>query len=149
MGYPVVIDDQLGLYAALGALELPTDVVGVPVTTCAWQQRMLGAFVGDRLTIGRLRQIALDIGASTAEVVDAAARPRSDRLDIADPRPLAIEIAKLRVTGMNQLAAETIATARHLGAAVRVGEGNHEGRLAELVLAARIDLAVWEPSTST
>jgi len=45
---------------------------------------------------------------------------------------------------MNQPAPEMIATARHLGAVIRVGEGNHRGHVAQHVIDAGIDFAVWD-----
>ncbi len=53
--------------------------------------------------------------------IDAAGDPDPDYLVIADPRPLAADVARLRVSGANSLAAELIATARSLDAMVLVG----------------------------
>jgi hypothetical protein len=147
--YRVVVDDQLALYAVFGVLVLPVEVDGPPTTTYGWQQRVLGAFVSRRATSGRLRQVAEGIGVDDRAVVALMASPAPERLVIADPRVDAVDIARLRVNGANQLAAETIAAARRLGAEIRVGEGNQLGHLAERVRAAGIDLVVWDPLPPT
>ncbi len=82
---PVVLDDQLALYAALGLLALPPSIIGVPVTTYAWQQRMLGAFVVGRTNHGRLRHISTLAGLTREQALDAVGRPRVELLEIADP----------------------------------------------------------------
>lgn len=43
----------------------------------------------------------------------------------------------------NQLAAETIAIARHLGAVVRVSEGNSKGHVRDQVTASGLEFGVW------
>jgi hypothetical protein len=63
---------------------------------------------------------------------------------VIDPRPLVWEVAALRVEHRaNQLAAETIAAAHHLGAVVRVSEGNGRGQLREQAGRAGVDFTVW------
>lgn len=54
------------------------------------------------------------------------------------------EVAALRVEQRaNQLAAETIAAAHHLGAVVRLSEGNGRAHVRDQSTAAGIDVAVW------
>jgi hypothetical protein len=53
-------------------------------------------------------------------------------------------VAALRVEQRaNQLAAETIAAAHHLGAVVRVSDGNARVTSAIRLLSAGVDFAVW------
>ena len=138
----VVVDDQLALLAALGALPGSLDVV--PVTTCAWQQRVLGAFVAPRSTEGQLQRLAASVGANAAVALAAGGTPNPTLLVIADPRPLAVDIARLRVTGANPLAAELIATARSLDASVLLSGGNAHGHVADRVRAAGLGIEVWD-----
>ena len=71
-------------------------------------------------------------------------RPDPALLEWIDPRPLVWEVAALRVDQWaNQLAAETIAAAHHLGAVVRVSDGNARGHVRDQAAAAEVDLAVW------
>ncbi len=69
----VVVDDQLALLAALGLL--PTASVTTIVTTYAWQQRILGAFVAPRSSEGQLQRIAASVSASAATVLAAVGDP--------------------------------------------------------------------------
>ena len=138
----VVVDDQLALLAALGAL--PASLGVAPVTTCAWQQRVLGAFVAPRSTAGSLQRLAASVGANAAVALAASGAPDPALLLIADPRPLAVAIARLRVTGANPLAAELIATARSLDATVLLSQGNAHGHVADRVRAAGLSIEVWD-----
>ena len=139
---PSVVDDQLALLAALGSL--PMELGAVPVTTYAWQQRILGAFVAPRATAGQLQQIAARAGATAARAIAAAGDPDPDYLVIADPRPLAVDVARLRVAGANSLAAELIATARSLEATILLSAGNARGHVADHVRGAGLRVEVWD-----
>ena len=144
---PSVVDDQLALLAALGSLPMELGVV--PVTTYAWQQRILGAFVAPRATAGQLQQIAARAGATAARAIAAAGDPDPDYLVIADPRPLAVDVARLRVSGANSLAAELIATARSLDATILLTTGNARGHVADHVRDAGLRVEVWDVAPPT
>jgi hypothetical protein len=76
--------------------------------------------------------------------LDAIGSADPANLIVADPRATAVDIARLRVTGANALAAETIAAAKSYRASVRVSTGNGHGHLADRVEQAGIDFAVWD-----
>jgi len=142
-GTAVIVDDRLALFAALG--WLPTDPDIEIVTTYGWQQRLLGAFVAPRRTEGQLQRLAATLGASAATALDAAGNPDPQLLTIADPRSTAIDIARMRVTGANPLAAETVAAAKRRSAVVRFSPRNSSGHVVDHVLASDIDFAIWSP----
>lgn len=55
-------------------------------------------------------------------------------------------VMSLRVVSLqraNQLAAETIAAAHHLGAVVRVSDGNARGHVRDQAASAGVDFAAW------
>ena len=84
------------------------------------------------------------MGVSPAEALARVTRPDARLLDVVDPRPLVWEVASLRVEQRaNQLAAQTIAVAHHLGAAIRVVEGNSKGHLRAQIEAAGLGFDVW------
>ena len=143
----VVVDDQLALLAALQILPVPPDTT--IVTTYGWQQRILGAFVAPRATEGPLQRIAVGASATAATVLDAIGSPNDEHLTVADPRASAVDIARVRVTGANSLAAETIAAAQHYEARIRVSVGNSTGHIADRVTRSGLDIAVWDPSSPT
>jgi len=68
----------------------------------------------------------------------------SERVRFADPTPYAGDVAVLKASGANVLAAELVATASALGARVRLSPGNARGALWAAVTAARLDAAIWE-----
>jgi hypothetical protein len=142
--FPVVVDDHLALLAVLGLLVLPPEIIGTPTTTYAWQLRLTQALVHGRSTKGVLQRLTSNAGVTPQEALFRINRPDPQRLDVVDPRPFVWEVAALRVEqGANQLAAETIAVSRHLGAAVRVIEGNGQGHLRDQVERASLDFGVW------
>lgn len=138
----VVVDDQLALLLALGGLDVEPGTQ--MVTTYSWQQRALGAFVAPRATAGQLQRLAGSVGATAATAIAAVGQPNPDRLLVADPRATAVDIARLRVTGANPLAAETVAAASQLGAVVRFSPGNGHGHVVDHVLNAGLDFEVWD-----
>jgi hypothetical protein len=143
-GVHVVVDDQLALLSTLGLLVLPEGVRGTLVTTYAWQLRITQALVSGRATQGSLQRLVALSGLSRAEALARVTRPDPSLLEVIDPRPLVWEVAALRVEQRaNQLAAETIAAARHLGAVVRLSEGNGRGHVRDQSATAGIDVAVW------
>src|SRR5690349_9818949 len=93
------------------------------ITTYGWQQRILGAFVAPRATEGRLQRIAAGVSATAATVLSLVGNPNPASLVVADPRTTSVEIARVRVSGANALAAETIAAAVDYNAVVRVSDG--------------------------
>lgn len=143
-GVRVVVDDQLALLSTLGLLVLPEGVRGTLVTTSAWQLRLTQALVSGRTTEGSLQRVVALAGVERAEALARVARPDPALLEVIDPRPLVWEVAALRVEQRsNQLAAETIAAAHHLGAVVRVSDGNARGHVRDQAVAAGVDFAVW------
>lgn len=143
-GVRVVVDDQLALLSTLGFLVLPDGVRGTVVTTDAWQLRVTQALVSGRSTQGSLLRLVELAGLSRADALARVTRPDPALLEVIDPRPLVWEVAALRVEQRaNQLAAETIAAAHHLGAVVRLSEGNGRGHVRDHATAAGIDIAVW------
>lgn len=146
-GGAVIVDDRLALFAALG--WLPREAGVEIVTTYGWQQRLLGAFVAPRATEGQLQRLAATLGASAATALEAGGHPDPALLTIADPRTTAIDIARMRVTGANPLAAETIAAATQLGAVVRFSPRNSTGHVVDHVVATPIDFAIWDPIEPT
>jgi nucleotide-binding universal stress UspA family protein len=143
-GTHVVVDDQLALLATLGVLILPDGVRGTLTTTYAWQLRLTQALVSGRSTEGTLQRLVAMAQISRAAALARVTRPDPTLLDVIDPRPLVWEVAALRVEHRaNQLAAETVAAARHLGAVIRVSEGNSHGHVHDQAAAAGIDFGVW------
>ena len=115
------------------------------MTSYAWQLRLTQALVTGRSTTGSQQRLAAALaGHSQAEALARVTRPDPALLEVIDPRPLVWEVAALRVEQRsNQLAAETIAAAHHLGAVVRVSEGNGRGHVADQSAASGIDFAIW------
>jgi kynureninase len=143
-GVRVVVDDQLALLATLGLLVLPDGVRGTLVTTYAWQLRVTQALVSGRTTEGSLQRVVALAGIERPEALARVTRPDPALLEVIDPRPLVWEVAALRVERRaNQLAAETIAAAHHLGAVVRVSDGNARGHVHDQAASAGVDFAVW------
>lgn len=143
-GVHVVVDDQLALLSTLGLLVLPEGVRGTLATTYAWQLRLTQALVSGRTTEGSLQRVVALAGIDSAEALARVTRPDPALLEVIDPRPLVWEVAALRVEQRaNQLAAETIAAAHHLGAVVRVSDGNARGHVRDQGEAAGIDFAAW------
>lgn len=140
----VIVDDQLALLATLGMLVVPDGVHGTLATTYAWQLRLTQALVSGRTTEGSLQRVVALAGLDRADALARVTRPDPALLEVIDPRHLVWEVAALRVEhGANQLAAETIAAAHHLGAVVRVSEGNGHGHVRDKAEAAHIDFSVW------
>jgi hypothetical protein len=140
----LVVDDHLALVAALGALVLPGGVVGTPTTTYAWQLRLSQALVAERTTTGALQRLASLAGVTKSEALFRVTRPDPRLLDVVDPRAFVWDVASHRVAhSSNQLAAETIAVARHMGAVVRVVEANSRGHLHDQVVASGLEFGVW------
>ena len=97
-----------------------------------------------RSTEGSLQRLVGLSGLTREEALARVTRPDPAHLEVVDPRPLVWEVAALRVERRaNQLAGETVAAARHLGAVVRVSEGNGRGHVHDQVTAAGIDFAIW------
>jgi hypothetical protein len=143
-GASVLVDDQLALLAALGLIIVPDGVHGTLATTYAWQLRLTQALVAGRTTAGTLQRVVALSSFTPSEALARITRSDPSLLVVVDPRPLAWEVAALRVEQRaNQLAAETVAAARNLGAVVRVSEGNSRGHVREQCLAAGVDFAVW------
>lgn len=143
-GVHVVVDDQLALLSTLGALVLPDGVRGTLTTTYAWQLRVTQALVSGRTTEGSLQRLVALSGLSRSEALARITRPDPALLEVIDPRPLVWEVAALRVEHRaNQLAAETIAAAHHLGAVVRVSEGNGRGQVREQAGRPGVNFGVW------
>lgn len=143
-GVRVVVDDQLALLSTLGLLVLPEGVRGTLVTTYAWQLRLTQALVSGRTTEGSLQRVVALAGIERAEALARVTRPDPALLEVIDPRPLVWEVAALRVEQRaNQLAAETIAAAHHLGAVVRVSDGNARGHVRDQAASAGVDFAAW------
>lgn len=143
-GVHVVVDDQLALLSTLGLLVLPEGVRGTLVTTYAWQLRLTQALVSGRTTEGSLQRVVALAGIDRAEALARVTRPDPALLEVIDPRPLVWEVAALRVERRaNQLAAETIAAAHHLGAVVRVSDGNARGHVRDQAGSAGVDFAAW------
>lgn len=146
---PVVVDDQLALLAALGLLTLREAMIGTPSTTYAWQLRLCQALVSGRCSLGALRRLVAAAGVTSAVALTRVTRPDTALLDVVDPRPLLRDVAASKVEHRaNQLAAETIAAARLLGAVIRVSEGNSRGHLREQAAIAGVDFAVWRLGAS-
>jgi hypothetical protein len=143
-GVHVVVDDQLALLSTLGLLVVPEGVRGTLVTTYAWQLRLTQALVSGRSTEGSLQRVVALAGIERAEALARVTRPDPALLEVIDPRPLVWEVAALRVEQRaNQLAAETIAAAHHLGAVVRVSDGNARGHVHDQASAAGVDFSAW------
>ena len=143
-GVRVVVDDQLGLLSTLGLLVLPEGVRGTLATTYAWQLRLTQALVSGRSTKGSLQRVVALAGIDRAEALARVTRPDPALLEVIDPRPLVWEVAALRVEQRaNQLAAETIAAAHHLGAVVRVSDGNAVGHVRDQAETAGVNFAAW------
>lgn len=143
-GVHVIVDDQLALLSTLGLLVLPDGVRGTLATTYAWQLRLTQALVSGRTTTGTLQRVLALADINRAEALARVTRPDPALLEVVDPRPLVWEAAALRVEQRaNQVAAETIAAARHLGAVVRVSVGNASGHVHDQAATAGIDFATW------
>ena len=84
------------------------------------------------------------VSANMLTGVVSGMRVGENLLEVIDPRPLVWEVAALRVEQRaNQLAAETIAAAHHLGAVVRVSDGNARGHVRDQAASADVDFAAW------
>lgn len=143
-GVHVVVDDQLALLSTLGLLVLPNGVRGTLATSYAWQLRLTQALAAGRSTEGSLQRLVTLAGLTRTEALARVTRPDPALLEVIDPRPLVWEVAALRVERRaNQLAAETIAIAHHLGAVVRVSEGNGRGHVRDQVKAAGLEFGIW------
>ncbi|HET6793692.1 MAG TPA: hypothetical protein VFH45_04585 [Acidimicrobiales bacterium] len=128
----IIVDDRLSLEALGGRLAMDEP----PATTWTFHYRLLRA-LHDGGRWGSLSRTA------TQDALRVATEPPSSRLQVLDPRPFTGEAAVLAVRhGLNLLAAELMAAARHHRAGVHLSAPNIGRRWPEVMAAEGIDLTV-------
>ena len=128
----IIVDDKLCLDALGGRLEMAEPVA----TTWSFYYRLLRA-LRDGSRWGALSR------SSTVEALRIAAQPPESRLRVLDPRPITDEAAELAVRhGLNVLAAELLAAARHHGAAVHLSAPNVGRRWPEIMASEGVSLSI-------
>ncbi|HEV2370364.1 MAG TPA: hypothetical protein VGR90_10850 [Acidimicrobiales bacterium] len=128
----IIVDDKLCLDALAGRLHSPEPVA----TTWSFHYRLLRA-LRDGSRWGALSRTA------TADAHRLAADPPESRLRVLDPRVVTDEAAGLAVRhGLNLLAAELIAEAKHFRAEVHLSAPNVGLRWADVMAAEGVGLTV-------
>jgi len=128
----IIVDDKLSLDALAGRLVRAEPVA----TTWSFHYRLLRA-LRDETRWGALTR------AATAEALHLAADPPRARLQVLDPRAVTDEAAVLAARhGLNVLAAELMAAAKHHAAAVHLSTPNVGRRWPEVMEAEGISLTV-------
>ncbi len=124
----IIVDDKLSLDVVGGRLNVAQPVA----TTWGFHYRLVRA-LRDETRWGALSQ------AATAEAIRAAANPPESLLQVLDPRIVTDEAASLAIRhGLNLLAAELIASARHYAAQIYLSAPNVGRRWPDVMAAERI-----------
>lgn len=133
----LIVDDHIA-QGVLSGLWNPAWGKEIPTLPWTLHVRLLRALLDSR-AFGRLSRATQDT------TLAAALSPPPDMLQILDPRPFTVHIARLKATyGISIAAAELLAAAIETGAAVHVVEG-HVGRSWDQILAGtRVSLSVYE-----
>ncbi len=147
----IIVDDHLALArlaGAVGAAELGDNVVA---TTSLWYLRLVSAVTAPRSVRGpgRLRR-ALDASPDPERLLHDVLHPGPGVLTVLHPMDAAVETARVqREQRLNLLQAETLGTAIHHQAGIRLAGPNAGGPLEEAARRTGVDCRVVEGPRQT